>query len=231
MHVHRRAAGALMATFIASTPSLAEPPSAVGVTDRGVCSGVPGSRVRAHADVNGDGTRDVVATAGRGGGSGRVVVVRVKTGPGRILSVRRPAPYWPGGLWHGVAGLDGRRGKEIVVGYTAGAHTLLFRALTWRAGALRTLGAPGPGRAWAVDSAVSVSLGWQRRPGEDVGTIRRRYAVRTGDPVTSPFTGTITRYRWTPDRWRKVGARTIDPLRARTAYAWGGFHVPGLARW
>ncbi len=234
--MHRRRAGAaLTASLLAAAVPLAGPaPAAISAQrpgDRGVCSGVPGCRVKAYADVDGDGTRDVVALASRSAGTRRSVVVRVKTGPGRVVSVRRPAPYWPGRLWHGVARLDGRPGREVVVGYTAGAHTLLFRALTWRAGTLTTLGAPGPGTAWAIDGALSVSLGWQRTAGEPVGTVRRRYAVRTGNPASSPFRGTVTRYRWTAGGWDRVGSRTVNPMRERVAYGWGGFSIPGLPRW
>jgi hypothetical protein len=197
----------------------------------GVCDGVPGCRVVARVDVDGDGRRDSVGVARPGGDTGRRVVVRVRTGPDHIVSVRAPAEFWPGSPWLGAAQLDGRPGAELVVAYTQGAHTDFFRALTWRAGRLVTLGAPGPGDFWVVDSAAFVSLGWQRLPHDPPGAIRGLSAQRAGTSAHDPFRGTVTRYQWTPRGWRTEASRTVFPMSERAAYAWAGFHVPGLPRW
>ncbi len=202
-------------------------------TDPGVCAGVSGCRVMANADVNGDGLRDVIGMARRGGnaaGNGSVIV-RVKTGPGKIVSKRSETEYWYGPLWQGVASLDGRNGKEIVLGHTTGAHFQSYRALTWRHGELVTLSAPGRDTYWGIDGAVWISMGWQRLATDPMGTVRKRVAVRTGEATSSPFKGKITTFRWRPGGWDVIGTRTIYPLRDRTAYSWGGFHVPGLPRW
>lgn len=204
-----------------------------GFSDPGVCAGVSGCRVMARADVNGDGSGDVIGMARRGadGAADGAVIVRVKTGPGRIASVRARIEYWYGSLWQGVAHLDGRKGKEIVVGQSAGAHAQFYRALTWRQGDLVTLDAPGKGKYWYVDGAVWISAGWQRRVGDPVGTIRRRVAIRTGDATQSPFKGTVTTFRWAAGGWNKIASRTVYPLADDRAYGWGGFRVSGLRRW
>jgi hypothetical protein len=159
------------------------------------------------------------------------VIVRVRTAPRRIVSARVPAEFWLGSFWQGAAHLDGRPGAELVVGYTSGAHTSFFRALTWRAGRLVTLGAPGPGAFWVVDSAAFVAVGWQQLARDPAGTIRQLSAQRAGSSLHDPFRGTVTRYRWTPGGWRTEASRTVFPMSDRAAYAWAGFHVPGLRRW
>jgi hypothetical protein len=224
-------ASALAALTAPATGADARPASGASVRDSGVCDGVAGCRVVARVDVDGDGRRDDVGVAGRGSAAARSVVVRVRTGTGRIVSMRAAAEFWPGSLWRGAAHLDGRRGAELVVGYTQGAHTLYYRALTWRAGRLLTLGAPGPRVLWVIDGAFFVSLGWQQLPRDPAGTVRQLTAQRAGSSVHDPFRGTVTRYQWTPRGWRTVASRTVFPLTDTAAYAWGGFHVPGLPRW
>lgn len=209
---------------------------AAAAADPGVCDGVAGCRVVASVDVNGDGRRDDIGVAGRGSAASKTVVVRVRVGPNRddanrIVATRVPAPSWSGSPWQGASAIDGRPGAELVVGYTQGAHTAFYRSLTWRAGRLVTLGAPGPGIFWVVDSAVWVSLGWQHLRGQPPGSIRALSAVRAASSAHDPFRGTVTGYQWTPRGWRTVAARTVFPLSDRVAFSWGGFHVPGLARW
>lgn len=187
----------------------------------------------ARADVNGDGSADVIGIARRGanGAPRGAVVVRVKTGPGRIVATRSKTQFWYGRLWQGEAFLDGHKGKEIVVGFTTGAHHRSYRALTWRRGALVTLDAPGRGKFWGIDGAVWIAMGWQRRDTAAIGTVRKRVAVRTGNPNSSPFKGRIKTFTWRHDGWQRVGSRTVFPLPDQAAYSWGGFHIGGLQRW
>ncbi len=217
-----------LAVLAAALAGQTAPADAAGT---GVCHGVTGCRVVARVDVDGDGHRDSVGVARRGSAPHLSVLVRVRTGRHHVVSVRAPADFWLGSLWHGAAHLDGRPGAELVVGYTTGAHTSFYRALTWRAGRLVTLGAPGPGDFWVVDSAAFVSFGWQRLPRDPAGTIRRLSAQRVGTSLHDPFRGRVVRYRWTPRGWRTEAARTVFPMSDRSAFAWGGFHVPGLPRW
>lgn len=196
----------------------------------GVCAGVPGCDVKAKVDVNGDGNRDPVGITSRGTNANRRVIVRVKITPERIVTMKRDTPYWSGSHWQGASNLDGRPGKEIVVGKEMGAHTQFYFALTWRHGRLVVLNAPGSGRFWMIDGAIWISAGWKRSESDPTGTIRQRIAVRTGD-TKSPFRGTITTYTWRDRGWRQVDSKSIRPLPDRKAYRWGGFHVPGLHRW
>ena len=197
----------------------------------GVCAGVPGCRIVAKADVSGDGSKDVIGIASRGasGSSGRAVIVRVRTAPIRIIATRWRADGWYGPLFRGVAALDGRPGKEIVVGHTQGAHAQLYRSLTWRHSALVPLDAPGRPRSWLVDAAAMVSYGWQRRAIDPVGTVRQRVADRYDDPNGERFKGRITTYRWAPEGWDVVHRKTVYPLSDQRAYSWAGFHIPGLS--
>jgi len=157
--------------------------------------------------------------------------VRVKTGPGRVASVFRTTHGWYGPRWQGVANLDGRTGKEIVVGRVMGAHAQFYQVLTWRHGRLALLDAPGQRKWWYVDGAVWISAGWLRLPGDEPGTITKRVAVRTGDATESPFIGKVTTYRWARGGWSQMTSKTLNPLPDARAYRWGGFHIPGLPRW
>lgn len=224
----------LGASLLPTTGSALSADAATGsLVGPGVCDGVSGCRVKARTDVNGDGSPDVIGIARRGknGASEGTVIVRVKTGPRTIVSTNARTEYWYGPPWQGTAGLDGRRGKEIVVGFSVGAHGQSYRALTWRRGELATLDAPGRGKYWYIDSAMWISAGWQQRSGDPAGTIRRRVAMRTGDSAESPFEGKVTTFKWAPDGWQRLGTRTVYPLSDKRAFRWGGFHVPGLLRW
>jgi hypothetical protein len=201
---------------------------------QGVCAGVAGCHVVARADIDGDGTRDVVGIARRGkiGAPKGAVIVRVKVGPHRIASFRARTSFWYGRkVWQGVADLDGRSGKEIVVGHTQGAHAQFYQSLTWFDGNLARLHSPAKRATWYIDGAVWISVGWVRRPSDPVGTLRHRVAIRVGDAVSSRFKGKITTFRWAHGRWNEIGSKTIFPLPDKRAFRWGGFHMPGLDRW
>ncbi len=236
IHVATLAAVGLLGPGVWVMGNTASPTAARIVSqpaDQGVCAGVGRCQIVGHADVNGDGSPDPIGIARRGqeGAAKGGVIVRVKTGPRRIESVRRATQYWYGPLWQGVANLDRPNGKEIVLGRTMGAHAQFYQVLTWRRGRLVPLEAPGQRRWWYIDGAVWVSAGWLRLPGDDPGTLTKRVAVRTGDATQSPFTGTVTSYTWTPAGWHEIASQTFDPLSDARAYRWGGFHVPGLSRW
>lgn len=208
------------APIIAASPAAAAP---------GVCDGVARCRVVAHVDVNGDGTPDGVGIARRGanGAERGAVIVRVRTRPGHIVSVRKKTESWYGDPFQGTARVDGRPGKEIFVGHVLGAHTLFHRALTWRHGALVTLGAPGPGADWVVDGSYAQDYGWRKRATDARGVITRRVAVRVRD--TDSFRGTLTTYRWTREGWART-AIEHRRLSERAAARWAGFAVRGLDR-
>jgi hypothetical protein len=215
---------------VAAAATLVATPDTAEAAGPGVCAGVNRCRVVAHVDVDGNGTSDAVALARRGknGGPKGFVYVRVKTAANRIVAVRREAPYWYGPLWQGAAALDGRKGRDLMIGRTAGAHTQFFRALTWRGGRLTNLRAPGGRLNWVVDGAYRFSLGFLRRAGKPAGTLTRLDAERNGESTT--FTGTATDYRWSGGAWQRVRRSTNDHLPEKTAGRWSGFRVPGLDR-
>lgn len=227
MHVRKLlGAGCALATLAAMGPWA---PAAAGKAGPGVCDGVRRCHQVAEVDVDGDGTADPVGIARRGkdGAPHGKVIVRVKVGD-TIVSTRRTTSYWYGSPWQGAATLDGEPGKDLMVGYTAGAHTLFFRALTWREGKLANLDAPGRGRTWTIDGAVNSVYGWLRRGSWPEGTIRRRVADRY---ETKQFTGTVTSFRWTNGGWEKVETKKFRRMSQDKAYSWSGFHVPGLDEW
>lgn len=218
------AAGAVLLAGAPTTAASADVAAAPGV-----CDGVARCRVVAHVDVNGDGSPDAVGIARRGadGAARGAVIVRVRTAPGHIVSVRRKTEFWSGNPFQGAARVDGRPGREVFVGHMLGAHTLFHRALTWRHGTLVTLTAPGPGADWVVDSSYRQHYGWLKRRTDPDGVLQRRVAVRVRD--TNRFRGTLTTYRWTRDGWTKLVVERRS-LSERAAATWGGFKVPGLGR-
>jgi hypothetical protein len=227
-----RIRGALLMAVVLGASVLGAPVQAGEPTRAalGVCAGVARCDVRAHVDVNGDGRRDAVGIATRGHGAHQIVVVRVRTARRQIDSVRYHMPFWEGSPWQGTATLDGRPGREIVVGRTMGAHAQLYRALTWRRHGLTQLDAPGRGGSWWIDAAVWISRGWKRPTNAPAGVVRLRHAERIGD-YKSPFHGTVSTYRWSEGSWDRTRLNDRGKISDRCASRWGGFRIPGLARW
>jgi hypothetical protein len=237
--MNRRPAGLLAVAASLSLPIVATSPSSASPPAPGVCAGVPGCHVVARVDVDGDAQRDTVGIARRGeeGAERGAVLVRVRLASGRTLSTTRRTEFWFGPLWQGAAALDGRAGKELVVGRTTGAHAQIFQALAYRTGRLgkaqwlELLPAPGKGRYWYIDRAVWISAGWKKVAGEPAGVIHKRIAMRRGDATRSPFDGTATKYRWTRDGWERLHVRTVKDMSDQQVDRWGGWRVPGLQRW
>lgn len=220
----RRTGGALAAVAAATAGSLTGP---AAVAAPGVCAGLTGCRVVARVDVDGDGNRDPVGVASRGakGAEKGAVIVRVMTSPGKITSVTRATEFWYGPPYQGAAAVDGRPGSEIFVGRLVGAHTETFRALTWRAGGLVDLDAPGRGHFWMVEGAYSVVYGWWKVSSDPDGIVYRRVASRVRNSDT--FRGRITKYRSTGDAWTRVWSHRLS-VREKVAGGWAGFRIRGL---
>lgn len=223
----RAALGASALAVMVATAGPTSPAS--GEASPGVCDGVRRCQQVAKVDVDGDGTADPVGIARRGkdGAPHGKVIVRVKVGD-TVVSTRRKTSYWYGSPWQGAARLDGEAGKDLMVGFSAGAHTLFFHGLTWREGRLVNLDAPGRGHPWVIDGAYNVAYGWLRKGSWPDGSIRQRVATRY---ETKRFKGTITSYRWQNGAWDRVSSRKIYPVPNKTAYSWAGFVVPGLKRY
>jgi hypothetical protein len=215
---------------VGSSPSSAEvsaTPRAASTSPQpsggaGVCAGLRGCRVLARADINGDGHRDAVAMARRAA----AVVVRVKTGPGEVVQTRRRLRSWTGSPWAGVARLDGRPGKEVLLGRLAVRHARYYQVVTWRRGRLQVLDAPGRARWWRVASSARVQAGWLHRPASPAGTIRQRVATKSG----GAYQGRIRTYRWSSSGWRPSSSVTVRSLPDAQALRWGRFVVRGFTQ-
>lgn len=200
---------------------------APGSTDRwaGVCAGIAHCRVVADRDVDGDGDRDKVAWVQR---SQKRVVIRVRTADGATLRHRVDVSLWyRGGAWAGAAPIDGRRGAELLVGSTMGAHTPGYTVLTYRRGGLQVLDSPRRENHWYIDGAYSVAAGWWRNTNGETVRMTYKDALRTRRDT---FRGANTTYAWHAGRWVqratvKTFYRTDD-----AAFKIIGWHVRGLAK-
>jgi hypothetical protein len=226
-----RSAVVAVASLAVASVGLVAMPGTAQAAGPTVCAGVAKCRVVARVDVDGNGTRDPVGVTrlGKDGGPQGTVVVRVKLRPHRIVKVRRTLDRWSGAVWQGSAFIDGQKGRDLVVGHSTGAHALFFRVITWRKGRLVDLAAPVGGKDWYLDGAYNIAVGYLHRVGTPAGTLLRRYADRySGGP---DFQGTVTRYIWSAGRWKRTGEATYPGLDEQTAYRWGGWRIPGLARY
>jgi hypothetical protein len=226
-----RSVALVLLSMMASAMAVLGTPGSASAAGPSVCAGVTGCRVVARVDVDGNGTRDAVGVTrlGKDMAPHGTVVVRVKTGAHRIIKARRTLPQWGGPVWQGSAFVDGRKGRELVVGHSVGAHSLFFRVLTWRSGKLIDLRAPGGGLDWYVDGAYNVAAGYLHRAGTPAGTLLQRYADRYDGGST--FQGTVTRYVWAAGRWKQTSEVSYPNLDQETAYRWGGWRIPGLGRY
>jgi hypothetical protein len=199
----------------------------------GICTGVSRCHEVARVDVDGDGAPDTVALARRGPvlDAPTAVLVRVRTASGQTVQTLRQVEPWSGRLWQGAGLLDGRPGSELVIGEVNGAHARFFQVLTWRAGHLVQLDAPGTGTLWGIDGADWINAGWRRPAGAPQGVIEKRLAIREGADRRGPFRGGVATFRWTRGGWRRVGLQILSPMTDREATSWGGWEVSGLNRW
>jgi hypothetical protein len=149
------------------------PPGNAAASQTHADTSLAGHHWRHQVQVDGKAGRDtVLITGGKdlrldsfGMGTGHIRV-RVQLANGRrIQSSRQFISYFsvrqPWTPWVGATNLDHRGGKEILLGFSTGAHTQLFTSLTYRAGRLRPLHAPGSS-SWMVNSSVGTgSSGWR----------------------------------------------------------------------
>lgn len=229
-------AGALA---LSSVPTQAAGPAAPVQT---ACSGVSRCAVVDHVDVDGDGTADsigVVATSvdTSKGGRGGTVQVRVRTAAHGLLTKTTRGVQWFGGepVFLGAASLDGKRGAEVVVGQTMGAHFQHFRVLTYRSGALVWLSSPkAPAKTrsldtdtsvWAVDGSYSFNTGIARRRSPQgvfvTVTALERKASGHG------HRGWKSTYRWSSTGWVLMSSTVVE-RGTKAAYSTAGWHVAGL---
>ncbi|MFY0405878.1 hypothetical protein [Solicola sp. PLA-1-18] len=185
-------------------------------------SAAPAGTVVTRRDVDGDKRKDAVHFSS----DGSVLTISVDRARGRTLSKRLRTSGVDGGIWHGAAAIDGRRGAELVVVVKAGAHTLYNTVLTIRGGRLVTARTPAGAARWVTDSANSANIGWRRFKDDGRTYVTKRSVGRDEDGA---WVGRAVTYRWTSDGWRKSGkARTLRPTSDRVAYRLGGWRVAGL---
>lgn len=174
------------------------------------------------ADVDGDGRGDRVTV--------RKVrsncVVRVATARGRVARVSIASWHSDPCKFRGAAGIDTRRGKEVVVLTQLGAHTQWYSVLTWRNGRLQRQWLDGNER-WVADSAYNSAAGIKRmRVGGKPAIVT--HALWRGNGTR--FTGPRKVFRYRNGRWVKVGQRHVA-LTQKQARGISGWHVKGLPRW
>ena len=191
----------------------------------------------AEADIDGDGKADQVGVVAKGitEQAGGTIAVRVRTAVGKTLQTTGSDVSWYYQPFHGLAAIDGRAGKEIVVGDLTGAHSFQWRVVTYRKGALVTL-APPPGSGltrpsrWATDGSYSFHYGWARRVSDKgVVTLVRKEAVR--DETGPGATGRTNTYQWKSGAWVKRTSTKKHYPSLKAAAAIDGWHVKGLPVW
>lgn len=127
-----------------------------------------------HADVNGDGVTDRVVLVAdddlvvrQGAGTGHFTVRFELGGLDYVGERRMHVSYYYGGSnwtpWFGATQIDHRPGKDVIVGFTSGAHTQVFHIVTLHRGVMRTIEAPGKQPAqWALNSSAGTGAwGWR----------------------------------------------------------------------
>lgn len=189
----------------------------------GVCGGVSDCHVVGHADLDGDGTTDDIAVVGHADqpeydqwSSSNRPTLRVSTKAG-IVTYPVPVDGWAyRPLYGGAASVDGKPGKEVIVGHTAGEHSRYYTMLTMRNGKLVTLPAPNTTiRAgdWGVDGSWRSNASYKCL---GKGVVEAASAVARDPSPNSNSTSTIydtriQRYVWADGKWRIDGPEQKKP--------------------
>jgi hypothetical protein len=218
-------AGALAAVVTAAPPAAGSSAHSwsyraqvdgIGGKDAITITTLPGFRINRY----GQGSGQVKVHVDLDGGGASEVYVDIAG----YLSVR--SPWTP---WLGATDLDHLPGKELVIGFSTGAHAQLFSAYSYRDGQLLELSSP-LGEGWMVNSSYGTgSSGWR--------CTRNGVEVRA---VSSPIRGhvRITRAKW---EWQTTGwVRTARHVHRAPVNAQGNppagtdryptFTCPGLPR-
>jgi hypothetical protein len=218
----------------------------------GVCTGVRDCQVIGRFDVTGNGRSDSVGLVNhdRDGyvGKGRVTV-RVKTDRGRLVKQRVGVQNWRGAVWFGAAAVNGRAGKELVVGAERHKYTQdgpigdrvtfskTFHVITFSPGSdLSHARGPGGSKLWSLTGPDGVRSGsgsgqfyqewgwWRKKVNGEVRLQKRRLV--TGGAAGIQSRRTV--WAWRHGQWRQLSSRPMsDPLDKK----YGGWHVKGLPVW
>jgi hypothetical protein len=219
---------------------------------RGVCQGVRDCKVVGRFDVTGNGRDDQVGLVNhdRDGyiRKGRVTV-RVKTDRGRLVKQRVVVRDWRGPVWFGRAALNGRAGKEVVLGadrtkYVQDGPTgeevsfaKSFHAITYSPGSdLSAARSPGGSKLWSLTSPNGVRSGsgsalfyhewgwWRKQVNGEVRIAKRR--LSTGGAAGVQSRKTV--WAWRHGQWRQLSSRPVPDALSKK---YGGWHVRGLPVW
>lgn len=193
----------------------------------GICDGIKNCKVVAHVDVTGDKVKDTVAVAPQNvkqGYAGKTQV-RVLTGKGSLFTytdkdVSVPAPD----VFRGATRLDGKGGAELVLGHTAGAHTVFYKVITFRDHKLVMEKAPkGPGSdgLWFTDGALNSFAGIYRTKDDGKAVVTFKQGARAGVPGGGKFDTDIWSYRWSSGHWAKVSEKHVKRTEKQIAHVWG----------
>lgn len=166
---------AWVATAVFAAGGVAICPPSLAVTGH-LTTRLAGHGWHYRAQVDGIGRADRITMTGghdlrtsKVGGTGHFLLRVHLAGSSNLLSSRQRVDYYyssrkPWTPWYGASDLDRRPGKELLVGFTSGAHTQIYTALTDRGGSLVKLKAPGNGKYsfWGVNSSYGTgSEGWK----------------------------------------------------------------------
>ncbi|MDX6301196.1 MAG: hypothetical protein QOF53_2410 [Nocardioidaceae bacterium] len=221
MSVARTAPAFLITAVAVGSTMLAAVPASHAVSGRTArapsVTSLAGHRWRHRVQVDGRAGRDAVVIVGGkdlaldsfGSGLGHISIRVHLANRRRIASSRQVLGYLsvrhPWTPWLGATNLNHRGGKELLLGFSTGAHTQSFTVLTYRGGRLRGLRAPA-GTSWVVNSSFGTgSFGWRCTsagvesrsvfPGGGSPTyriVRNHYSWRAGGWVrTSHFGRTV----------------------------------------
>jgi hypothetical protein len=202
MGLHRGILSAVLLALLVATPGAA---GAAGAAPPG---SLAGHRWHYRAQVDGAHGKDRITltalkgfTLTDGMGSGQVKVRVRFAGGTRFAEVWQDVSYisvrTPWTPWLGATNLDRLPGKEIVIGFSTGAHAQLFAAFTYGGGQLIERQAPGGGE-WFVNSSVGTgSTGWR--------CTRRGIQQRSVSPnLGGHFRIVLNRYVFRPRGWVRV---------------------------
>jgi hypothetical protein len=244
--------GGLQAASATTGPATAPPPTASSARapHHSVCHRVRDCSVMGRFDVNGDGRKDQVGLVNHdrdGSIRNGHVTVRAKTGRDRVLRQRVGVTRWRGPVWYGKASIDGRAGKEIVLGadrdryFVKGPGEQIsiskgFHVIAFKPGADLIARDPSGARLWWLtgprgvrsgsDSAVFYhEWGWWRQKAHGQVRIQKRW-LSTGGAAGVRSKKTV--WVWRHGDWhRRSSGPVSDPLDKN----YGGWHVRGLPVW
>ena len=197
----------------------------------GVCAGAKKCHRVAKVDVNGDRRADRVGWQQI---NDKRVRIRVRITGGRLITrTVNVGRWWGGGEWAGAAWIDGRRGAELLIGSSMGAHTPFYTMLTYRKGRLVMEKSPAVGaygsNLWAIDSSLRAYAGWNRHVGKH-GRITMTQRIAFRNSTGKRYSGHDVRYVWRSGNWKRVKRVNRTYRNKARAARIAGWHVGHLQR-